>query len=201
MSDADNPNACDCRSRLLQAATAAFLEEGYRVSVDRIAARAGVAKQTLYNYFPRKDDLFCEVIRQGTAAMLVALDADHEPLHARLLRFAQAFRDCVLGDDAIAFFRTIAAEAPRFPEMTAAFYANGPEQTTRRLASVLEKVMAAGELRRDDPVFAAKMLLAMLSECERTERLFSVGAATPPSESDTARIVDLFLRAYAPPTP
>jgi TetR/AcrR family transcriptional repressor of mexJK operon len=198
MGHSDNSAACDCRTRLLQAATAAFLEEGYRVSVERIAARAGVAKQTLYNYFPRKDDLFCEVIRQGTAAMLVALDADHEPLRARLLRFAHAFRDCVLGDEGIAFFRTIAAEAPRFPEMTAAFYASGPEQTTRRLARVLEQAMASGELRSDDPEFAAKMLLAMLSECERTERLFSVGAATPPSEADTVRIVDLFLRAYAP---
>jgi len=199
MSELDDSSS-DCRSRLLQAATAAFLEEGYRVSVDRIAARAGVAKQTLYNYFPSKDDLFCEVIRQGTAAMLVALDGDHEPLRARLLRFAQAFRDCVLGDEAIAFFRTIAAEAPRFPKMTAAFYANGPEQTTQRLARVLEQAMADGELRRDEPLFAAKMLLAMLSECERTERLFSVVSATPASEADTVRIVDLFLRAYTPLT-
>jgi len=199
MNQSDTPNQPDARTRLLEAATAIFLEEGYRASVDRIAARAGVAKQTLYNYFPRKDDLFCEVIRQGTAAMLVALDADHEPLRARLLRFARAFRDCVLGPEGIAFFRTIAAEAPRFPEMTAAFYANGPEQTTQRLATVLDKAMSAGELRRDDPVFAAKMLLAMLTECERTQRLFSGESAAPQEEADVERILDLFLRAYAPP--
>jgi TetR/AcrR family transcriptional repressor of mexJK operon len=198
MSSSDIPNSNDARTRLLEAATAIFLEEGYRASVERIAARAGVARQTLYNYFPRKDDLFCEVIRQGTAAMLVALDADHEPLRARLLRFALAFRDCVLGPEGIAFFRTIAAEAPRFPEMTAAFYTNGPEQTTRRLAAVLDKAMAAGELRRDDPVFAARMLLAMLAESERTQRLFS-GEITPPhDEAEVERILDLFLRAYAP---
>lgn len=206
MKSEETPPSSDPRTRLLEAATAAFLEEGYRVSVDRIAARAGVAKQTLYNYFPRKEDLFSEVVRHGTAAMLVALDSDHQPLRERLLQFALAFRECVLGEVAIAFFRTIAAEAPRFPELTATFYANGPEQTTRRLAAVLDKAMAAGELRRDDPVFAAKMLLAMLAECERTERLFSCSVATPPGEADAARILDLFLRAYAPtdsaaPTP
>jgi TetR/AcrR family transcriptional repressor of mexJK operon len=58
--------------------------------------------------------------------------------------------------------------------------------------------MAAGELRRDDPVFAARMLLAMLAESERTQRLFS-GEITPPhDEAEVERILDLFLRAYAP---
>lgn len=199
MTTAENPSSCDCRTRVIQAAKAVFLEEGYRASIDRIAARAGVAKQTLYNYFPRKDDLFCEVLRLGTAAMLVALEGDHEPLRERLLRFANAFRECVLGADGIAFYRAIAAEAARFPEMTAAFYINGPQQTTQRLATVLEQAMTDGTLRRDDPVFAADMLLSMLLECERTRRLFSAEVAPPPpSTADAERILDVFLRAYAP---
>jgi len=191
-------STCDCRTRLLEAATSVFLEEGYRASVERIAARAGVAKQTLYNYFPRKDDLFCEVIRLGTAAMLVSLDDDQAPLRERLLRFASAFRECVLGANGIALFRAIAAEAARFPEMTAAFYANGPQQTSRRLAEVLEQAMADGTLRRDDPVFAAEMLLAMLLEGERTRRLFSPDVSAIPSAGEAGRIVDFFLHAYAP---
>ncbi len=195
-----NPSACDCRTRLLEAATAVFLEQGYRASVESIAARAGVAKQTLYNYFPRKDDLFCEVIRLGTAAMLVSLEGDHEPLRDRLLRFAGSFRECVLGANGIAFFRAVAAEAARFPEMTAAFYSNGPQQTSQRLASVLEKAMSEGFLRQDDPVFAAEMLLAMLLEGERTRRLFSIDISAIPNGYDAGRVVDLFLRAFAPQT-
>jgi len=198
MGDKTSQNACDCRTRLLEAATAVFLEEGYRASVERIAARAGVAKQTLYNYFPRKDDLFCEVIRLGTAAMLVSLESDHEPLRERLLRFATAFRECLLGSKGIAFHRAIAAEAGRFPELAAAFYVNGPQQTAQRLAAVLGQAMATGELRRDDPLIAAETLQSMLLEGERTRRLFSPDRAMLPVPADADRIIDLFLRAYAP---
>jgi len=188
----------DSRSRLIEAATAAFLEEGYRASVDRIAARAGVAKQTFYNHFPSKDEVFAEVVRHGTAAILVSLDGDGAPLHQRLQRFAVAFRQKVLGAEGLAFFRAVVAEAPRFPELTRAFYASGPEQTLRRLAAVLADAMDARELRRDDPAFAARMLTSMLVEGERTCRLMSDRPAPPPKPADAIRILDAFLRAYAP---
>jgi AcrR family transcriptional regulator len=188
----------DSRSRLIEAATAAFLEEGYRASVERIAARAGVARQTLYNHFPRKDDLFAEVVRQGTAQILVSLEGDGAPLHERLLRFAVAFRQKLLAGEGLAFFRAVVAEAPRFPELTDAFYASGPEQTIRRLGAVLADAMEAGELRRDDPAFAARMLTSMLIEGERTRRLLSDRPFAAPKAADAARILDTFLRAYAP---
>lgn len=197
---ADSPIAesQDSRTRLVEAATAAFLEEGYRASVDRIAARAGVAKQTLYNHFPCKADLFGEVVRLGTAAILVALDGDGAPLAERLRRFAIAFRARVLGAEGIAFYRAVAAEAPRFPELTTAFYRSGPAQTIRRLAAVLAEAMDAGEMRRDDPAFAAQLLISMLVEGERTRRLLSDQPAAAPKAADAERILDVFMRAYSP---
>lgn len=200
MNDADNPAQSDARTRLLEAATTTFLEEGYRASVLRIAARAGVAKQTLYNYFPRKDDLFCEVIRRGASAMLVSLDNTQEPLRERLLRFANTFRECLLSSKGIAFHRAIAAEAGRFPELAAAYYVNGPQHTAQRLAAVLEQAMAKGALRSDNPLFAAEMLQSMLLTGERTRRLLSQECAMAPVPADTGDIIDLFLRAYAPQT-
>jgi TetR/AcrR family transcriptional repressor of mexJK operon len=65
----------------------------------------------------------------------------------------------------------------------------------RRLAAYLEKAMAAGELRRDDPQLAAEMLLGMLVGHDRVKRLFGV----PLEETDArraARVVECFLRAY-----
>lgn len=194
---ADDPHA-DCRSRLMQAAAAAFLEEGYRVSVDRIAARAGVAKQTLYNHFPGKAELFCEVVRQGTASILVTLDGDGEPLRERLLRFALAYREKVLSPEGIAFYRAVAAEVPRFPELAEVFLATGPLKSIERLAAFLARAMEAGALRRDEPVFAAEALLSLLAGAERTRRLFAATPIPPPEHEATARLVDLFLLAYAP---
>jgi TetR/AcrR family transcriptional repressor of mexJK operon len=77
----------DSRARLIQAAAEVFVEEGYQASVERIAGRAGVARQTLYNHFPCKADLFREVVSQATAALLITLDADRISLRERLLRF------------------------------------------------------------------------------------------------------------------
>lgn len=191
----------DSRTRLVEAAVAVFLEEGYRASIERIAARAGVARQTLYNHFPCKADLFGEVVRHGTAAILVSLDGDGAPLAERLRRFAVAFRQKVLGAEGIAFYRAIAAEAPRFPDLTAAFYASGPAQTVRRVAAVLAEAMDAGELRRDDPAFAAQLLISMLVEAERTRRLLSDKPVQPPKAADAARILDVFLRAYSTDLP
>ena len=52
------PASSTCRERLILAASQALMEEGYRASVDRIAALAGVAKQTLYNHFTSKEELY-----------------------------------------------------------------------------------------------------------------------------------------------
>ena len=51
------------RERILETAQNLFYGEGVRaVGVDRIIAEAGVAKMTLYNHFPSKDDLVLAVL-------------------------------------------------------------------------------------------------------------------------------------------
>ena len=62
MSNPAESAVAETRNRLIQAAREAFMAEGYRASVEGIAARAGVAKQTLYNHFPSKDELFSESV-------------------------------------------------------------------------------------------------------------------------------------------
>src|SRR5207248_3078430 len=51
--------------QILDAALAVFDEEGLdRARLDDIARRAGIAKGTIYLYFPNKEALFREVLRQ-----------------------------------------------------------------------------------------------------------------------------------------
>jgi TetR/AcrR family transcriptional repressor of mexJK operon len=190
--------AGDCHLRLMQAATAAFVAEGYGVSVDRIATLAGVAKQTLYNHFPGKADLFAEVIRQSTAEFMVALGEDHEALRARLTRFAVRYRERLLSPTGLGLYRMLVAEAPRFPDLAATFYEAGPRHTAARLRELLQDAMKRGDLRRDDPEFAVSMLLSMLTGDERSCRLFSTARISPPHPDEATRIVESFLRAFAP---
>ena len=187
----------DAHARLIAAAAATFREEGYRASIDRIAARAQVARQTLYNHFGSKDALFSEVVRQAIAAILVTLDGD-APLRATLLAFGAAYRDKLLSPEGLALFRTMTSEAPRFPELARQFYRDGPQTTRQRLAERLARAVDAGELA-GDPAFAAEMFTAMLIDHDRLRALFDAPESPlAGNAARTARIVDCFLRAFAP---
>jgi len=190
----------DTRERLVFAASEAFFASGYRASMEDIAARAGVAKQTLYNHFASKEALFGEVVRASTQRILVSLDDDIGDLRTTLIRFASAFRAVVLGARCIAMYRTLIAESTRFPLLARAVYSVGPGLAIRQLAALLDKAMQAGQLRRDAPDFAAEMLLGMLSGAERTRYLLGIEQTLPEGdEAKAERIVDCFLRAYASP--
>lgn len=188
----------DSRQRVLDAATEVFMEEGYRASIDRVAAKAGVAKQTVYNHFPSKDVLFGEVSRRCSASILVSLDGNEDDVRESLLRFGAVFRERMLSDDGIAAYRALIAEAARFPALARAFYANAPQQTAQRLAGFIARAMERGVLRRDDPRFAADMLLGMLATVERTARLCGEPLPPPAMEAQrVARTIDCFLLAFA----
>src|SRR5678816_1225396 len=92
------------RSRVLRAATDSFLAHGYASSVDEIARRAGVAKQTVYSHFPSKDALFKAVANDLAHSVLVELEGGD--LRATLVRFSLAYRSRALGTQGIATFRT-----------------------------------------------------------------------------------------------
>jgi TetR/AcrR family transcriptional repressor of mexJK operon len=186
------------RERVLRAATASFLQHGYGSSVDYIARRAGVAKQTVYSHFPSKDALFEEVARGMVRQVLTELEGGGDDLRADLLRFALAYRQRVLGAQGVAAFRTVVPEVPRFRRLAKSMYQASAGEAVRRLAEVLARAMAEGRLRRDDPEFAAEMLHGMLVGIDRIKRLFGVLSAAEATDSRrAARIVDCFLKAFA----
>ncbi len=193
----------DCHTRLLAAAYETFLEEGYRASIDRIAARACVSKQTVYNHFPGKAELFAAAIRMAMEEMLASFgDAGRGMgLRERLIDFGLRYRAKLLSPSGIGCYRAMVAEAPHFPELAAAFYRSGPRQTAARLQAALAEAMARGELRREDPEFAVTLLLSMLVGQERFDVLFSGESAAEPDPAAVKRIVDCFLRAFAPEAP
>jgi len=185
----------ESRARVLRAASQSFLHQGYRTSVDAIARRAGVAKQTVYHHFPSKDRLFTEVARELAKGVLVELEGGD--LRTALTRFALAYRARALGAQGIAAFRTLVPEVPRFRRLARTMYAESAGRLTEHLAAYLRAAMARGELRADDAEVAAEMLLGMLVGVDRVKRLFGMAPRGAEAER-AARIVDCFLRAYSP---
>jgi TetR/AcrR family transcriptional repressor of mexJK operon len=186
------------RERVLRAATSSFLKRGYGSSVDLIARRAGVAKQTVYHHFPSKDLLFKEVARELAKRILIELDTAPQDLRSSLVRFGSAYRRRILSAEGVATFRTLVPEIPRFRALAKAMYANSAGETVRRLAEHFETAMQAGKLRRDEPQFAAELFLGMLTGQDRIKRLFCVMPRGDSDPAHAARIVDCFLRAYSP---
>jgi AcrR family transcriptional regulator len=186
------------RGRVLRAASESFMRHGYQASVDEIARRAGVAKQTVYHHFASKDALFKAVAHELTRGVLVELESGDGDVRAGLNRFALAYRSRALGAQGLATFRTVLPEVPRFRALARAMYDAGAGQMVREIAAYLERAMRAGELRRDDPQFAAELLLGMLAGHDRVKRLFGVERANGADEARSRQIVDCFLRAYQP---
>jgi AcrR family transcriptional regulator len=184
------------RERVLRAAAEAFLHHGYHASVDDIARRAGVAKQTVYHHFPSKGRLFEAAACDLSKHVLVELEAEAKDVRSALLGFARAYRKRALGAEGLAMFRTLTAEVPRFPGLARAVYQGGAGAMVKRLAAFLREAMAGGRLRRDDPQFAAELFLSMLAGQERVRRLYGLNGAEAESRR-VPRIVDCFLRAYA----
>jgi TetR/AcrR family transcriptional regulator, mexJK operon transcriptional repressor len=194
MTPAANAN----RSRVLRAATSAFLAHGYRSSVEQIARRAGVAKQTVYHHVPTKDLLFKDGARELARRVLIELEDAPRDLRGALIAFGEAYRGRALGAQGIATFRTLVPEIPRFRALARAMYAASAGEMARRLAQVIGRAMDEGRLRREDPRFAAELLLGMLVGHDRIKRLFGVALAEEGEPARTARIVDCFLRAFTP---
>lgn len=175
------------------------MKDGFKgASVDRIAAAAGVAKQTFYNHFPSKEALFEETIRLGVRDIVVELDDAPGDFRDRLIAFSLAFRKKLLSSEGLDWYRSAVADLSRLPKLAAIVWRQGPLETVTRLTEFLAAAMARGDLRRDDPRFAAEMLNGMLINLDRTRGLL-VGDLNPDDDLDKVeRIVACFLRAYHP---
>ena len=187
------------RERVRDAAIRVFIEDGYGASMDRIAARAGVAKQTLYNQFGNKENLFAEVIRQSVDDITVSLGDLKLDLRRSLLRFATAFRTKALSPHGLGLHRALIAEAPRFPKLARVIHEKGAANARDTLAKFLQQAMNSGQLRKTDSQFAAEMLLSMLAGFERVRLLYGV-KADPTSLNEKQKcvaIVDCFLNGLA----
>ncbi len=189
----------DTRERIRSAALDEFCDKGYGACVDDIARRAGVVKQTLYHHYGSKDRLFREVLNGLVEELLIDLERQGGSLRENLLRFAQAYRNRILGEQGLALHRMMVAESPRFPELSAAVFEAGNLLVSHGLVQLLRDAMARGELRTDDPEFVADMLLSMLAGQEHNRRLLGLTTPGHPGGWPMEQTIDCFLRAFAPP--
>jgi AcrR family transcriptional regulator len=151
--------------QILDAALAVFAERGLAAArLDDIAKRAGLSKGTIYLYFPNKEELFREVIRQSIIASIEKGETRfHElgdPLQA-LEAWMEGYWAYLSSPVFPAMHRLVNSEFHSFPDI-AAFYAKEViERAHRLVCDMLERAMDRGLLRRMDALVAARMLSAL----------------------------------------
>ncbi|MBV6700482.1 TetR/AcrR family transcriptional regulator [Kitasatospora aureofaciens] len=132
------------REAISHAATRLFINQGFeRTTIADVAAAAGVAKMTVTNHFPRKEDLFLDLHEEIVAryARAVAERAPGESALAALRRTCLAEidrHDPALGFSGEAFARTITES----PALTARLRELHEQSETALAAALAEAVHA-----------------------------------------------------------
>ncbi|MGN6512864.1 MAG: TetR/AcrR family transcriptional regulator [Lysobacteraceae bacterium] len=196
------PKDAEKGAAILDAAKRLFLAHGFEgVSMDQIAADAGVSKLTVYSHYGDKETLFAAAAKayceQQLPASMFASRPD-VPLRERLLQIARAFFAMVCSPEALAGHRILCT--PRLAETAVPrlFWDAGPQRVQDAFAELLRQRIAAGELAIDDVPRAAGQFFALLKGEPHAQLVFGCGAPSPAEvEAHLAAAVDLFLRAYA----
>lgn len=135
-------------SEIIEAGFQEFSENGFvGTRLDDVAARAGIAKGTLYLYFNNKEALFEAAVRSRITPLLGRITrlVEFYPGPTRfLLRilFRLMHRQIAAGE-LQTIMRIMIAEGHRFPELTKFYY----EEFMSKMMALLETIVARGVKR------------------------------------------------------
>lgn len=195
------------RAAILAAARELFVREGVeRTSMDAVAARAGVSKRTVYDYYGDKRRLLLGVIEDAGESLLASLRQaidehlsdeadirDTSDLERALTDFAvQVGVSMLASSDYAATFKLIAENGALLPELENHPLDDAPEEA---VAERLAHFAARGLLDADDARLATDHFNALTTLLANNHY---------PARSDPERVrrimvdgVHAFMRAYA----
>jgi AcrR family transcriptional regulator len=137
---------------LLDAALALFVEKGFAATrSEEVAQRAGVAKGTLYLYYPSKEELFKAVVRQNISNLIaegLELVGQFAGSTSELLTLLMETWWQRVGDTpAAGIHKIVIAEVRNFPDL-AQFYTDEVIMPADRLfSSAVQRGIDRGEFR------------------------------------------------------
>lgn len=148
------------------AALEEFSAQGFaRASISNISKRAGVAKGTVYNYFPTKELLFEAVLKEFIATVRTELESSRrngETVKAYLLRvMLPAIRkidDASTGRARIAHL--VMTEGSRFPVIAQAYLREIHQPLQQAMTQLIQEAASAGELKAEQLLCFPCLLLA-----------------------------------------
>ncbi|MEY0144455.1 TetR/AcrR family transcriptional regulator [Providencia vermicola] len=136
---------------LISAASDIFIQYGFEgTTLDMIIERAGGSRSTLYKNFGDKEGLFAAVI-ESMIDDIFTDDDDSTPtkqtIESILSFYGARFLLNVIKPQSIGLYRLILGEYNRFPEISHAFFEQGPVRSYRLLT---EKLLSLPEVKVDE---------------------------------------------------
>ncbi|MEJ6789495.1 TetR/AcrR family transcriptional regulator [Brevundimonas sp. BR2-1] len=181
---------------ILDAALALFSEKGALASMDAIARKAGVSRQTLYNRFPSKVEIGRALAARRSDAISTPLRSGGDP-ETVLTAMAAGMLEKLCGKQAAASMRGVALMSPSDPELAQAIYQAGPAEGLRRLSAWLAEQDRLGRLRVPDPDAAAEMFSGMVLGHGHLRGVLGVAHPAFDRDARAAEAARRFLRAFA----
>jgi AcrR family transcriptional regulator len=194
------------RSRILDTALELVGRHGLaELSMDELAATAGVSRATLYRLVPGKEALFAELVRRFSpfepiAAVLETM-GDRPPAEV-IPAIAQAMAAAM--DGHIGLLLQLLFELSRSdPDHHAGGDAAQAMRTLPLVAGYLDQQMAAGRLRRMDPILAMQALagpivMHLLMPASAQSQSGAGHGVALPLEEVVDELVGIWLRAMTP---
>ena len=182
---------------ILDAASELFAEKGAAASMDEIARRAGVSKQTLYNRYGSKLDIGRALAERRSDLITAPLRTGGDPLTV-LTALAEAMLTKLCSPDGRNSMRGVALISPHAPDLADAVYHAGPGESLRRLALWLAEQDARGALRVPDPTAAAEMFTGMTMGHGYLRGILGVDEPYIDQGRRARETAERFIRAFAP---
>jgi AcrR family transcriptional regulator len=149
------------------AALELFVERGYAATrLEDVAARAGVAKGTVYLYFANKADLFKAVVREGIVSPIAEMRTMVEQFQGgsfELLRLMlRGWWERIGSKPLSGIPKLIVAEAGNFPEIARFYMAEVVEPGQAAIEGIIRRGIARGEFRELEARHSALLIAAPL---------------------------------------
>lgn len=165
------PRSAAVDDAILQATRSLLVDGGYaEISIDRVAAYAGVGKQTVYRRFPSKAPMVAAAVQDVYAHAGYLELADTGDLVADLRAWLRGTARFISKRENAALLRALIAAAAASPHQSDELYREITELQHRGVVSRLEAAAAIGEIRSDADLNATadaligSTLYRMLSE-------------------------------------
>jgi len=187
---------------IIQAASTTFLGKGYDgTSMEEIATKAGVSKQTVYKHFADKETLFSEVVRStathtnDVVEQVTTLLDEAEFMQGGLQRLARRVMAMLLNEEVLKLRRLIIANADRMPQLGRSWYEDGFERMLSSTASCFQRLTKRGLMNVIDAQTAASHFFGMLLWIPMNEAMFT-GNTHPKSKEELDRHADASVEAF-----